>query len=114
MCGFDGWLGGEVIGLDAAHVRWWAIGGPDSIDNALALCTLHHRLFDRGVVGLADDATVMVSQLFVGRAPAAQAQVLSLAGAPLLPPQAGHPGVADTHRGWHTEQVFRAPARLAA
>jgi putative restriction endonuclease len=46
MCGFGGWLGGEVIGLDAAHVRWWAIGGPDSIDNALALCTLHHRLFD--------------------------------------------------------------------
>ncbi len=114
MCGFDGWLGGEVIGLDAAHVRWWAIGGPDSIDNALALCTLHHRLFDRGVVGLADDGTVMVSQLFVGRAPAAQAQVLSLTGASLLPPQAGNPGIADTHRGWHTEQVFRGPPRVAA
>ncbi|CCH85802.1 conserved protein of unknown function [Modestobacter italicus] len=113
-CGFDDWLGGEVIGLDAAHVHWRAIGGPDSIDNALGLCTLHHRLFDRGVVGLADDGTVMVSQLFVGRARAAQAQVLSLAGAPLLSPQAGHPTVADTHRGWHTEQVFREPARLSA
>ena len=49
MCGYDGWLSGEAIGLDAAHIRWWAIQGPDTIDNALCLCALHHRLFDRGV-----------------------------------------------------------------
>ncbi|GAA1272805.1 HNH endonuclease [Pseudonocardia aurantiaca] len=114
ICGYDGWIDGEVIGLDAAHVRWWAIGGPDSVDNGLALCALHHRLFDRGVLGLADDGTVMVSQLFVGRAPAAQAHVVSLAGAQLYSPQPGHPAVASTHRSWHSAQVFRGPARLAA
>jgi hypothetical protein len=66
------------------------------------LCTLHHRVFDRGVVGLADDGTVMASQLFVGRAQAARAQVLSLAGAPLLPParyKAGPP--PPTEEGPH-------------
>ena len=31
VCGYDGWLGGEAIGLDAADVRRWAIQGPDSV-----------------------------------------------------------------------------------
>ena len=29
MCGFDGTLGRDAVGLDAAHVRWWAFEGPD-------------------------------------------------------------------------------------
>lgn len=114
MCGFDGWLGGEAVGLEAAHVRWWNIGGPSTVDNGLALCALHHRLLDRGVLGLGEDGTVMVSQHFVGRTTSARTQVLQLAGAPLLPPQPGTAPVAGHHRGWHTAQVFRGPARSAA
>jgi putative restriction endonuclease len=114
MCGFDGWLAGEAIGLDAAHVRWWYIGGPDEVANGLALCTLHHRLFDRGVLGLAVDGTVTVSQLFVGREAGARRLVLDLAGQPALAPQAPHPPIAAQHREWHTAQVFRSPARGAA
>lgn len=82
--------------------------------NGLALCALHHRLLDRGVLGLGGDGTVMVSQLFVGRTMSAQTQVLQLAGAPLLPPQTGTARVAGHHRGWHTAQVFRGPARAVA
>ncbi len=114
MCGFDGWMNGAAIGLDAAHVRWWGIGGPDTVDNGLALCTLHHRLFDRGVLGLAEDDSLMVSQHFVGRATVSHTQVLSLVGASVHLPQPGHPPVAAAHRGWHTKQVFRGPARSAA
>jgi putative restriction endonuclease len=114
MCGFEGWLDGTVVGLEAAHVRWWMIGGPNSVDNALALCVLHHRLLDRGALGLAEDGTVLVSQLFAGRAPAAHRQVLHLAGRPIARPQAGHPVVAAPHRSWHTTQVFRGPARVAS
>jgi putative restriction endonuclease len=33
----------------------------DELDNGLALCSLHHKLFDRGVFGLDDDLTVVVS-----------------------------------------------------
>ena len=114
MCGFEGWLNGTAVGLEAAHIRWWMIGGPDTVDNALALCTLHHRLLDRGVLGLAEDGTVLVSQLFAGRAPAAHRQVLDLAGRPITTPQAGHPTVAGLHRSWHTAQVFRGPARITS
>ena len=67
VCGYDGWLGREAVGLDAAHVRWWAFDGPDTVDNGVSLCALHHKLFDRGVIGISDERTVRVSQPFVGR-----------------------------------------------
>ncbi len=51
FCGYDGQLGAAAVGIEAAHVRWWAFGGPDDLDNGLALCSLHHKLFDRGALG---------------------------------------------------------------
>ena len=50
MCGFDGALGRYPVGIEAAHVRRHSQEGPDEISNALALCALHHALFDLGVV----------------------------------------------------------------
>jgi putative restriction endonuclease len=38
FCGFDGAAGGAVVGIDAAHVHWFKLGGPDDLDNGLALC----------------------------------------------------------------------------
>lgn len=42
VCGYDGRLGRATVGIEAAHVRWHSQGGPDVVDNALALCSLHH------------------------------------------------------------------------
>lgn len=33
FCGYDGQVGGATVGLDAAHVRWFAYGGPDVPEN---------------------------------------------------------------------------------
>lgn len=33
FCGFDGSLTGSPVGIEAAHVRWFNVGGPDSLDN---------------------------------------------------------------------------------
>lgn len=112
FCGYEGWVGGAATGLEAAHVRWWAFEGPDAVENGLSLCTLHHLLFDRGVLGLSDDHTITVSQAFVGRSSAARVQVLELAGAPAVRPQLGQPQVAHEHLRWHALQVFRSPRRV--
>lgn len=48
VCGFDVRLGSVSIALDAAHIRWHQAGGPESEDNGLALCVLHHNTFDLG------------------------------------------------------------------
>jgi len=52
ICGFDVRLGSIQLGLDAAHIMWHQAGGPDVLQNGLALCTLHHKLFDRGAFTL--------------------------------------------------------------
>ena len=34
FCGFDGRSGGMAIGVEAAHIRWFALDGPDDLDTA--------------------------------------------------------------------------------
>ncbi|MFD0211638.1 phosphorothioated DNA-binding restriction endonuclease [Streptomyces hirsutus] len=113
FCGYDGRIGALPVGLEAAHVRWWAFGGPDDVDNGLCLCSLHHKLFDKGVLGIGDHHRILVSQRFVGHSSAARAHVTALAGRPLIGPQPGARPVADAHRSWHTGQVFHGSPRPA-
>ncbi|WP_055596444.1 phosphorothioated DNA-binding restriction endonuclease [Streptomyces hirsutus] len=113
FCGYDGRIGALPVGLEAAHVRWWAFGGPDDVDNGLCLCSLHHKLFDKGVLGIGDHHRILVSQRFVGHSPAAREHVTALAGRPLIGPQPGTRPVADAHRSWHTGQVFHGSPRPA-
>ncbi|WP_017578716.1 phosphorothioated DNA-binding restriction endonuclease [Nocardiopsis valliformis] len=111
FCGYDGWIDGFSVGLEAAHVRWWALGGPDEVDNGLCLCSIHHRLFDRGVLGLSEDLGIVVSTRFVGRSPAAEGMVLDLSGRPAGKPQAGLSTIGREYVAWHTREVFRGRAR---
>ena len=125
FCGYDGRIGAVPVGLEAAHVRWWAFDGPDDVDNGLCLCSLHHKLFDKGVLGIGwgsprsseaesgGEHHILVSQRFVGHSPAAREHVTALAGRPLIGPQPGARPVAAVHRSWHTSQVFHGSPRPA-
>jgi putative restriction endonuclease len=62
VCGYHLQIDQQTIGLEAAHIQWHAFEGPDTVDNGLALCSLHHKLFDYGAFGLSDDYSVLVSQ----------------------------------------------------
>jgi putative restriction endonuclease len=105
FCGYDGQLAGATAGIDAAHVRWFTFDGPDSLDNGLALCSLHHKLFDLGVLGLDLRLQVQVSAAFSARTSAGRA-VYDLHGLPLRP----RPGTlvpAARHLEWHHREVFK-------
>jgi len=106
MCGFDGALGHYPVAIEAAHVRWHSQQGPDEITNALALCALHHALFDLGVLGITEDRRIRVSSLYVARNEAGMA-VDALAGKPLLIPRPQQPNVDVIHISWHHDQVFK-------
>lgn len=110
MCGYDGKLDTVSVGLEAAHIRWWAYAGPDTIDNALALCVLHHRALDRGVIGLTEDLRIAVSRRFHGGRQAREL-IIDLAGLPLRSPQPGLPGPLADHIGWHRSEVFQGDER---
>ncbi|GAA1408573.1 phosphorothioated DNA-binding restriction endonuclease [Catellatospora coxensis] len=105
FCGFDGQFLGATVGIDAAHVRWFALDGPDDLDNGLALCVLHHKLFDRGVLGIDTGLRLCVSTAFTARTPAGKA-IYDLHGRLLQ----GRPGTlhpAPSHLDWHRDQVFK-------
>jgi putative restriction endonuclease len=108
FCGFDGTLGSMAVGLEPAHVRWFALDGPDDLDNGLALCSLHHKLFDSGVLGLDESHRVQVSPRFGGRSAAASA-VRDLYGMELQPPS-GAPLPAQVYIDWHRREVFKGEA----
>lgn len=108
MCGYDGRLGRDPVGLEAAHVRWWAFAGPDEVRNALALCELHHKLFDRGALGLGPDHTIRVSPAFSAGSEAARRLIGGLAGQPVRSPHRPDHALAREFITWHSEQVFRA------
>lgn len=54
-----------------SRVRCWhSQDGPDVVANGLALCALHHALFDLGVLGLTAELRIRVSSLYVARSDA--------------------------------------------
>jgi putative restriction endonuclease len=114
ICGYDGQLFREAVGIEAAHIRWWAADGPDEVSNAMALCSLHHKLFDRGAIGLTENRTTVVSSHFIGRSNASNSSVLALVDQPLVAPQVGQPMPHPNQIAWHRSEVFRDPARVAA
>jgi putative restriction endonuclease len=110
FCGFDGQSAGAPVGIEAAHVRWFNFGGPDDLDNGLALCSLHHKLFDRGVLGLDLGDAVVVSSTFSARTDEGK-RVYELHGRELRP----RPGTklpSDAHVSWHAKEVFKGEALL--
>ncbi|MEO3766091.1 phosphorothioated DNA-binding restriction endonuclease [Streptomyces sp. B5E4] len=113
MCGFDGALGRNPVGLEAAHVRWHSHEGPDEVSNGVALCSLHHTLFDLGVLGLTSELRIKVSELYVARSQAGLA-VDNLHDRPLSTPRPGQPTLEAVHLRWHGLEVFKGDIGTAA
>ncbi len=60
VCGHDLRLGSQTIGLEAAHIKWFQAQGPDIVPNGLALCSLHHKIFDLGAFAILPETYQMV------------------------------------------------------
>ena len=112
MCGWDGKLGHRALALEAAHIRWRMAAGPDTANNGLALCALHHRAFDAGALGITPGGTIMVSEHVHGSGEAHHA-LLQLSGTALRRPVSSEYAPSEPYSAWHREQVFKGPARPA-
>jgi putative restriction endonuclease len=62
VTGFRFINGGGRAEVDAAHIRPVEADGPDILQNGIALSGTVHWMFDRGLIGFADDMTVLVSR----------------------------------------------------
>jgi len=111
VCGFDLRIGQASAGLEAAHIQWHHVGGPDIEPNGLALCALHHKLFDLGAFTVEQtEHRVLFSQHAISGDRGQQGE-LRHHGQRLLAPQ--HPGLrpGSGFLAWNQENVFKTPAR---
>lgn len=111
VCGYDGRLEQLNLAIEAAHMMWHAAGGPDDLDNGVALCVLHHRALDRGALGFDDQRHIVVSSHVGGASELVEDLLLRYAGRPLRDPQTGEPRIALQYAAWHRREVFRNPPR---
>ena len=110
ICGYDVRLNNVSIGLEAAHIKWHQAGGPDTEDNGLALCVLHHKILDRGAITLDEDYKILVSQLVNGSR-GLQDLLLCFHNQRIRMPQSFAFYPNRRYISWHQEQVFRGPHR---
>ena len=65
-CAFTGFQfinGGGRAEVEAAHIKGVQDKGPDVVQNGIALSGTVHWMFDRGLLTLADDASIVLSNL---------------------------------------------------
>jgi putative restriction endonuclease len=61
VCGYQVRKGNQLVGLEAAHIKWHQAGGPDTENNGVALCSMHHKLYDYGLLTIDTELMVKVS-----------------------------------------------------
>jgi putative restriction endonuclease len=110
VCGFDVRLGHFPIALEAAHIKWCQAGGPDTEVNGIALCALHHKLFDRGAFTLSEKMEILVSAHAYGTI-GFQEWLMIFHGKKITAPQRKSFYPDRGFIEWHVREVFRGEYR---
>ncbi|EEE35488.1 conserved hypothetical protein [Rhodobacteraceae bacterium KLH11] len=97
--------GGGRAEVEAAHIRPVEYGGPDIISNGVALSGTAHWMFDRGLIGLADDLTIIVSRH--SNDPEAIQKMINEDGRLIAPLRASERPRAE-FVSWHREYCFKS------
>lgn len=97
-----------AVGVEAAHIRWFAYDGPDHVTNGLALCAFHHKAFDLGAFTVEDNLAVSVSDEVHGDG---EDVLLKMEPLKVGAPACKEDRPKSEFLAWHREQVFRGRAR---
>jgi putative restriction endonuclease len=110
VCNFDVRMGAKTLCIEAAHIKWHSHGGPDDISNGIALCTMHHKLFDLGAFTLDENRQFLVSERVVG-SDGFDWWLSRFHGDEITRPVRGvyEPGVE--YLAWNRREVFKMPGR---
>lgn len=110
VCGFDVKLRDAPIALDACHIQWQTASGPDEAMNGLALCVMHHKLFDRGAYTLSRQWQILVSDEAHGSV-GLQEWLMAFHGQTINLPQRRIYYLEMDYVGWHVREVFQGNYR---
>ncbi len=112
VCGFDVRLGDRLVALEAGHIKWHQAGGPDTENNGIALCSMHHKLFDLGVFTISDSMRVLVSEEAHG-SKGFQEWLMAFHGKKIKPPLREYYLPDESFVKWHIKEVFQGPERVS-
>lgn len=104
VCGYCVRRGNIPVGLEAAHIKWHQAMGPDTEDNGIALCSIHHKLFDWGVFTVNHDHAIEVSRMANGVK--SDEIILAYDGKALLAPGKNAHRPASEFLDWHRREVY--------
>lgn len=107
ICDFSVRMENTPIALEAAHIKWFQVGGPDIETNGLALCALHHKLLDRGAIAINEDLKIIVSEKANGHA-GFQEWVLDFDGKQIRAPRNKKYHPNPDFLEWHIREVFQS------
>ena len=110
VCGFDVRVGNQPVALEAAHIKWHQAGGPDLEVNGLSLCSLHHKLFDRGAFTLSNHLEILVSDDAHGSV-GFHEWLMRFHGEKLNFPQRQTYYPSENYTRWHVSEVFQGEYR---
>ena len=95
--------GGGKPEVEAAHIRPVRDGGPDTVRNGLALSHTLHWMFDRGLISIADDYSILVSH---NKVPKETADRLLLAERRILLPDNPQARPHPEYLQYHREEIY--------
>src|SRR5262245_33819682 len=96
--------GGGRSEVQAAHIRPVSDHGPDSVRNGIALCGTIHWMFDRGLISVDDDYSILIAR---GRVPNAALRLINRDRCLCVPARVE----LQPHRQflrYHRERIFKA------
>lgn len=112
VCGFAVRRDNEPVALEAAHIKWHEARGPDLLRNALSLCALHHRLFDKGAFTVSPGRLVIVARNVRGRG--FEETLGRFEARPLSAPAERQDAPDPRFTAWHAREVFGSPRHAGA
>ncbi|WP_312334712.1 HNH endonuclease [Sphingobacterium sp.] len=92
--------------IDACHIVPFAITHDDKVTNGIALCPNLHRAFDRGLVSVDEDYTIMVST-HIDELVDHPYSLSKLNGQSILLPYLQQYYPSQENLAWHRENVFK-------
>jgi len=106
ICQFSIRKGEKTIGLEAAHIKWHQYKGPAKVSNGLALCAMHHELFDAGAFTITPETyKISVSDQFSGHGDDEILGRYNSATLPILPNEK-HDYPDHQYLRWHIKNIY--------
>ena len=109
VCGFDVRINNLTVALEAAHIQWHQARGPDEAANGLALCAVHHKLFDFGAFAVEVSGDLLVSEHVNGGG--IEDTLLRFHRRPIARPARDEQVPAPRFLAWHRREVFKEGPR---